>query len=63
MILRRRGKRSISELRKQNSAWGSQEWSRVMRNERGRGKRGKENEHLTNPKQATIFELPTEFCK
>jgi len=63
VILRRRGMGNIPELRKQNSAWGSQEWPGVMRCERERGKRGKENEHLTNPKQSTIFGLPTEFCK
>ena len=36
--------------------------SGVMRYEREIGERGKENEHLPNPKQPAIFELPTESC-
>lgn len=31
-----------------------------MRYEREIGERGKENEHLPNPKEIAIFDLPTE---
>lgn len=40
---------NMSELRKQNRAWGSQEWPGVMRCERERGKEEKEMNTLQIP--------------
>lgn len=61
MILRRREMGKIPELREQKSH-GAAKDSLEQRGVREKGgKKEKRNEHITNPKQSTIFELPTEF--